>query len=124
MLYRLAADALVLLHLTFILLVLLGGLLVLWRRKALILHLPALAWGLAVEGLHLQCPLTNWENHLRAAAGSAGYQGGFVEHYIWPLIYPAGLTPQIQLWLGAVVLLLNLGVYGYVLWRLTRRHHK
>ena len=58
------------------------------------------------------------------AAGSAGYQGGFVEHYIWPLIYPAGLTPQIQLWLGTVVLLLNLGIYGYVLWRLTRRHHE
>lgn len=124
MLYRLSADALVLLHLSFILLVLFGGLLVLKWRPALYLHLPALAWGLAVEGLHLQCPLTGWENHLRAAAGDAGYHGGFVEHYIWPLIYPAGLTPQVQLGLGAVVLALNLGVYGFVLWRLAGRHHK
>ena len=124
MLYRLAADTLVLLHLCFILLVLFGGLMVLWRHRALFIHLPALAWGLAVEGLHLQCPLTDWENHLRRAAGDAGYPSGFIEHYIWPLIYPAGLTPQIQLWLGAAVLAINLGIYAYVLRRLARRHHE
>ncbi len=117
MLYRFAADTLVLLHLAFILLVLFGGLLVLKWRPALLIHLPALAWGLAVECLHLGCPLTTWENRMRSAAGDAGYQGGFVEHYIWPLIYPAGLTPQIQWLLGGVVLLVNLGVYSYVIWR-------
>lgn len=120
MLPRLAADALVLLHLAFILLVLFGGLLVLMWRPALFIHLPAMAWGLAVECLHLGCPLTAWENRLRAAAGQAGYPGGFIEHYIWPLIYPAGLTPQIQLLLGMFVLLLNLAVYGYVAWRWRR----
>ncbi|MBH3360915.1 DUF2784 domain-containing protein [Pseudomonas guariconensis] len=117
MLYRLAADALVLVHLAFILLVLFGGLLVVKWRAALFIHLPALAWGLAVEGLHLACPLTGWENRMRAAAGGAGYQGGFVEHYIWPLIYPAGLTPQIQTLLGLFVLLQNLVVYSYVIRR-------
>ncbi|MGF6393507.1 DUF2784 domain-containing protein [Pseudomonas plecoglossicida] len=119
MLFRLTADTLVLLHLAFILLVLFGGLLVLKWRPALFLHLPALAWGLAVEGLHLDCPLTDWENRMRFAAGDAGYHGGFVEHYIWPLIYPAGLTPQIQWLLGAIVLVLNLCIYGFVLrrWR-------
>ncbi|WP_410480628.1 DUF2784 domain-containing protein [Pseudomonas plecoglossicida] len=120
MLYRLAADTLVLLHLAFILLVLFGGLLVLQWRPALLLHLPALAWGLAVEYLHLDCPLTAWENHMRSAAGSAGYQGGFIEHYIWPLIYPAGLTPNIQLLIGSVALLLNLGIYSYVAWHWRR----
>ncbi|ATP50954.1 hypothetical protein CR512_16920 [Pseudomonas putida] len=120
MLFRFAADALVLLHLAFILWVLFGGLLVLKWRPALLVHLPALAWGLAVEGLHLECPLTDWENRMRFAAGDAGYHGGFVEHYIWPLIYPAGLTPQIQWLLGAIVLLLNLGIYGYVLGRRRR----
>lgn len=124
MLYRLAADTLVLFHLSFILLVLFGGLLALKHRRALLIHLPALAWGLAVEGLHLECPLTAWENRLRAAAGDSGYPGGFIEHYIWPVIYPVGLTPQIQLWLGTFVLLLNIGIYGYVLWRLARRHHE
>ncbi|QJQ20345.1 DUF2784 domain-containing protein [Pseudomonas sp. SK] len=120
MLLRLAADTLVLLHLAFILLVLFGGLLVLRWRPALLLHLPALAWGLAVEYLHLGCPLTTWENQLRNAAGDAGYPGGFIEHYLWPLIYPAGLTPTVQLVLGSVALLLNLAVYAYVAWRWRR----
>ncbi|WP_043309425.1 DUF2784 domain-containing protein [Pseudomonas sp. ML96] len=121
MLLRVAADAVVLLHLLFILFVLGGGLLVLrWPRLAL-LHLPAAAWGVAVELLHLYCPLTPLENQLRRAAGEVGYAGGFVEHYLIPLIYPAGLTPQIQLWLGALVLVVNLPVYGWLLWRLCRR---
>ena len=121
MLLRLAADTVVLIHLLFILFVLLGGLLVLrWPRLAL-LHLPAAAWGMAVEFLHLYCPLTPLENRLRLAAGQAGYDGGFVEHYLIPLIYPAGLTPQIQLWLGGVVLVVNALVYGWLLLRLWRR---
>ncbi|MGS7254036.1 DUF2784 domain-containing protein [Pseudomonas anuradhapurensis] len=120
MLLRLAADTLVLLHLAFILLVLFGGLLVLRWRPALLLHLPALAWGLAVEYLHLGCPLTTWENQLRNAAGDAGYPGGFIDHYLWPLIYPAGLTPTVQLVLGSVALLLNLAIYAYVAWRWRR----
>ena len=111
MFLRLAADAVVLLHLGFIVFVLLGALLVLrWPRLAY-LHLPAVAWGAAVELLHLYCPLTPLENQLRHAAGQAGYSGGFVEHYLIPLIYPAGLTPGIQLWLGGVVLLINLPIY-------------
>ncbi|MHC6225238.1 DUF2784 domain-containing protein [Pseudomonas sp. X10] len=120
MLYRTAADALLLLHLAFILLVLFGGLLVLKWRAALFIHLPALVWGLAVECLHLDCPLTAWENQMLAAAGQAGYQGGFIEHYIWPLIYPAGLTAQVQVLLGAFVLLFNLGIYAYVFRRRRR----
>ncbi|MFI8744640.1 DUF2784 domain-containing protein [Pseudomonas sp. NPDC077186] len=121
MLLRLAADALVLLHLAFILFVLGGGLLLLrWPRLAW-LHLPAVAWGATVEFFHLLCPLTPWENQLRRAAGQAGYDGGFVEHYLIPLIYPAGLTAQLQLWLGAVVLLVNGAVYGWLIWRWKRR---
>ncbi|WP_191487791.1 DUF2784 domain-containing protein [Pseudomonas sp. FEN] len=111
MFYRIAADGLVSFHLLFILFVLFGGLLVLrWRRLAW-LHLPAASWGVAVEVLHLECPLTRWENLFRQAAGQGGYGEGFIEHYLIPLIYPAGLTPTIQLGLGALVLLLNLTVY-------------
>lgn len=115
---RLAADAVVLLHLLFILFVLFGALAVLrWPRLAL-LHVPAAAWGAAVELLQLYCPLTPLENDLRRAAGEAGYPGGFVEHYLIPLIYPAGLTAQTQLWLGAVVLAVNLPAYAWLIWRL------
>lgn len=112
MFYRLAADAVVCLHLAFILFVVVGGLLVLRWQWLMLLHLPAVAWGVVVEWLHLYCPLTPLENALRERAGEQGYGGDFVEHYLIPLIYPSGLTPQIQLWLGAVVVLINLGVYG------------
>lgn len=121
MIHGLAADAVLLLHLAFILFVVLGGLLVLrWPRLAL-LHLPAVAWGVTVECLQLLCPLTPLENRLRRLAGERGYEGGFIEHYLEPLIYPAGLTPGIQLGLGALVLLINLVPYGLLLWRLRRR---
>ncbi|KFJ91647.1 membrane protein [Pseudomonas sp. 1-7] len=117
MLWRMAADALVLVHLSFILFVLLGGLLLLRWPRLIWLHLPAVAWGIVVECLHLGCPLTPWENQLRRMAGQAGYDGGFIEHYLIPLIYPAGLTPQIQSGLGAIVVLLNLAVYTWLIWR-------
>ncbi|MCP1622385.1 DUF2784 domain-containing protein [Pseudomonas nitroreducens] len=120
MLYRLAADAVVLLHLGFILFVLLGGLLVLrWPRLAW-LHVPAAAWGMAVEFLHLYCPLTPLENHFRALAGDSGYSGGFIEHYLIPLIYPAGLTEAIQVVLGLVVVAVNLPPYLLLLRRALR----
>lgn len=111
MLYRLGADGLVLLHLLFIVFVLFGGLLALKWRSAMYWHLPALCWGIAVEYLHLPCPLTDWENRLRRASGLAGYPGGFVEHYIWPIIYPAGLTASTQVLLGTLVIVINVCVY-------------
>ncbi|UXV18391.1 DUF2784 domain-containing protein [Pseudomonas fluorescens] len=117
MLYRVAADSLVLFHLSFILFVLFGGLLALKWRPVMWLHLPAAAWGVAVEVFHLPCPLTRWENLFRHLAGQDGYGGGFVEHYILTLIYPAGLTPNIQWVLGAVVLLINMAVYVHLIRR-------
>lgn len=109
------ADLVVLLHLAFILFVMLGGLLVLRRRRLMWLHLPVVAWGAAIEFVGWVCPLTPLENRLRAAAGEAGYSGGFVEHYLIPLIYPAGLTRELQWLLGALVLLVNALVYWRVL---------
>ncbi|MDV7211869.1 DUF2784 domain-containing protein [Azotobacter beijerinckii] len=117
MLYRLAADALLVAHLLFILFVLLGGLLLLRWRILVLVHLPAMAWGAATEFFSLPCPLTGWENALRRAAGESGYDGSFIEHYLLPLIYPAGLTPGIQVWLGTLVLLVNALVYLRLLGR-------
>lgn len=120
MMLSFAADAVLLFHLLFILFAVLGGLLLLRWSWLIWLHLPAAVWGVTVEVMHLQCPLTPLENSLRRAAGEAGYEGGFIEHYLVPIIYPAGLTPQIQLWLGAVVLVVNVLVYGVVIWRALR----
>jgi len=122
MIYRVAADAVVLLHLLFILFALLGGLLALKWRWLVWLHLPALVWGAMVELYHLYCPLTPLENRLRHAAGDAGYSGGFIEHHLIPLIYPSALTPQLQLWLAGVLVAVNLLVYlGLALWLMRRR---
>lgn len=117
MLYRLGADAVLLLHLAFIIFVLLGGLLVAWKRGFLLLHLPAIAWGLFVELSGRPCPLTHWENLLRRLAGTAGYEAGFIEHYLLPLIYPAWLSVPVQYLLAAVVVLVNALIYGGLAWR-------
>jgi len=116
MLYRLAADAVLAAHLAFVLFVVCGGLLVLRTPRLAWLHLPAVAWGAFVELSGSICPLTPLEVTLRRGAGEAGYGGDFIEHYLVSLIYPAGLTRELQMALGAAVLLINLIVY-VILWR-------
>ena len=118
--WRILADLVVTLHLCFVLFVALGGMLVLRRRRVVWLHLPALLWGAGIEFVHGICPLTPLENRLRRLGGEAGYSGGFVEHYLLPVLYPAGLTQDVQLALGALVVTLNIVVYG-VVWRRWRR---
>ncbi|MEF8700262.1 MAG: DUF2784 domain-containing protein [Candidatus Accumulibacter sp. UW20] len=118
---RLLADGVVVLHLVFIAFVIGGGLLVLrWPWLAL-LHLPAACWGVLVELNGWICPLTPLENRLRQAAGDAGYQESFVEHYLLPILYPAGLTRTTQFALATAVMLINLVIYAYFARRLTRK---
>ena len=117
MIPRLAADAVLVAHLAFIVFVLAGGLLVLYRQIWAAIHLPAVAWAAFAELTATVCPLTPLENSLRRSAGAAGYEGGFIEHYILPLIYPAGLTPRVQIVLGLVVLAINVPVYAWAWWR-------
>ena len=121
MIASLAADAVLLLHGLFIAFAVLGAAL-LWRWPSVVwLHLPAAAWGAYVEFSGQLCPLTPLENRLRHAAGEQGYRGGFVEHYLLPLIYPEGLTRETQWLLGAVVLLVNGALYAAWLARRRRR---
>ena len=115
MLYRFGADLLVVAHLLFIVFALVGGLAVLrWRWLALV-HLPVVVWATVVELMGWVCPLTPLEIALRVAAGEAGYHGGFVEHYILPIVYPAGLTREIQWLLAALVVLVNAVIYGWLM---------
>jgi len=117
----LAADVLVLLHLAFLLFVGLGALLVLrWPWLAWV-HLPAVAWGSMIELRgSIICPLTPVENALRRTAGAEGYAGGFIDHYIVPIIYPPGLTRTAQIALGVLVLAVNLTLYWILIVRLRR----
>jgi hypothetical protein len=121
MTYRLLADATVALHLAFIVFVVLGGFFVLRKPVVAWLHVPAVAWVVWLELTGAICPLTPLENMLRARAGEAGYEGGFIDHYLMPVIYPAGLTPQVQVALGLGVAVLNIAVYAVLVRRLRRR---
>ena len=105
------ATAIALLHLLFIGFVLFGGFLVLKWPRLMWLHVPAAVWGVLIEFAGWWCPLTKWENHFLEQAGRAGYTGGFVGHYIMPVIYPAGLTRGLEIAIGLFVLVLNLGIY-------------
>ena len=121
MVKSLLADAVVLVHLAFIVFVMGGALLVLRWRRAAWLHLPAAAWGAWVELAGWVCPLTPLEVSLRASAGEAGYETSFIDHYLVPVIYPAELTPAMQRASGVLVLVVNLVLYGIVLARSRRR---
>jgi hypothetical protein len=121
MLQAFLADALLLLHGLFIVWVLLGGLAVLWRGALAWLHLPAVAWAVWVSWTGGVCPLTPLEQSLRRAAGQAGYQGGFIEHYLTAAIYPEGLTANLQIAFGALVLAINLVFYAIAANRLISR---
>jgi len=116
-----AADVVLVVHLAFVLFVVLGGLLVLrWPRVAWV-HVPVALYGAAIEFIGFICPLTPLEVWLRRRGGEAGYSGGFVEHYITAALYPTGLTREVQLALGAAVLVLNGIVYAVWLRRRPRR---
>jgi hypothetical protein len=114
---RILADLVVGVHALFVVFVVAGGLLALRWPWVVAAHLPAAAWGAMIELQGWICPLTPLEKSLRAAAGQAGYPGGFIEHYVLPVLYPAGLTRGVQLGLASLVIAVNLLVYGMVLQR-------
>jgi hypothetical protein len=122
--YQRLADLVVVLHLAFVLFVVLGGVLVLRRPVLAWIHIPAALWGIGIEWLGGVCPLTPLENHLRRLGGEAGYEGGFVEHYVTQLLYPSGITRGLQIGLGVLVLVVNAALYTIVIRRHRRRRKR
>jgi Protein of Unknown function (DUF2784) len=115
------ADLVVVAHFLFVLFVIFGGLLVLRWPKVAYVHLPVAVYGVLIEFIGWVCPLTPLEKRLRESAGQQGYEGGFVEHYILPVLYPSGLTRGVQLVLGALVIGINLAIYTVVVRRRSSR---
>jgi hypothetical protein len=122
MVYRLMAGAVLALHVAFVLFVVFGGLLVLWRRRIVWLHLPALVWGVLIELTGIVCPLTPLEKRFRELGGRSGYEGGFLERYAAGLLYPDGLTRRDQIALGLLLIAFNLVVYT-IWWKRKRVDH-
>lgn len=114
--WSLLADGLVVVHFAFTLFVIFGGFLVWVRRRAIYAHLPVLAWGCWIELSGRICPLTPLENYLRHRAGEVGYGGGFLQHYILAVLYPPGLTREMQWGLAVVLVAINMLAYT-VVWR-------
>lgn len=121
MIYRILAELVVLLHFIFILFNLLGGFLVLWRKWLVFIHIPSAIWGSFIVILGGTCPLTPLEKTLRIAGGEESYSGGFILHYLIPLIYPQGLTREMQITLGYIAIVINILVYIYVVYRYRRK---
>jgi len=118
---RFAADAVLVTHLAFILFAVLGAALAFRWRWIIWLHLPAVMWAVYVELAGRMCPLTDLENHYRSLAGQSGYANSFIEHYVLAVIYPAGLTREIQFVLAGIVIGVNLLLYGVLIARARRR---
>ena len=115
MIYQAGATATAILHFAFIVFVAFGGLLVLrWHRLAWI-HLPAAVWGATIEIMHWNCPLTNVELWCLRRAGKQGYDGGFIAHYLFKVIYPAGMSRRVELAIAVFVIIINTAVYAIVM---------
>ncbi len=121
MLYGVSADAVLVFHFLFILFAVFGGFLVLYKKMVVWVHLPVVLWSSIVNLAGLTCPLTPIENFFRSAAGQLGYQGGFVEHYIAPIVYPAGMPRELEFVAGVSIIAWNVAVYGLLGWKSIRR---
>ena len=119
--YLLLADLIVVLHLLFVVFALLGGLLVVKWPRLVWLHLPVVTWGAVTEFFGLICPLTPLEIWLRQQTNTDPYHGGFISHYLVPLIYPPGLTLGMQWLLGGGLLICNGLIYA---WLYRRKHQR
>lgn len=120
--YRIAADLVMLAHFLFIAFALLGSLLLPRFPRLIWLHVPALAWGMYIELSGDTCPLTPLENHFRVLAGEGEYFGGFIAHYLGPIIYPAGLTRGMQFLAFGILVAVN--ALGYALYLRARRRRE
>jgi hypothetical protein len=122
--YNILADAIVVIHLLFIIFVICGGLLVIrWPRMAF-LHLPAAIWGALIEIFNWICPLTPLENHFLSLAGKSTYEGDFIVRHLIPVIYPGNLTMNIQHILGGVVIFINIIFYAITLRKHTKKSRR
>lgn len=117
MLYKFLADIVLILHLFFILFVLFGAILAFKFPKIVWFHLPIATYGALITFYRWICPLTPLENYFRALAGEQGYEGGFIAHYILPVIYPSGVTTGLTITMGLTVIIWNGIIYGLLIYR-------
>lgn len=124
MLYKILADLVILLHFGFILFVIFGALLVFKKPKLAWVHIPVALWGMLISLIGWVCPLTPLENYFHAMAGEYAYSGSFIDHYIVRIIYPSGLTRELAVGMGIIVLVWNVLIYSIFLYKIKISNHK
>jgi len=124
MVFRVLADLVMVFHFVFVLCAVLGGFLVLKKRLWAWVHVPVFLWAGLIEFTGWICPLTYLETWLLAQSGAHGYRGGFIEHYLFPLLYPENLTRNLQIILGVFVLSINALIYGFLILQTYQRKAK
>ena len=112
--YELFANFTLIVHLIFILFVIFGGLFFFIFSKTIFIHLPALLWGIYIELTNSVCPLTYLENWFLYQGGLSTYSNDFIYNYLFPIIYPKGLTTEIQIYLGISLIVFNILIYGLI----------
>ena len=110
--YSALADAVLVVHLLFILWIIFGA--AATRRRPLLrwVHLGSVVWGVLIEVLPWTCPLTWAENWLKTKAGLAPYHNGFMLHYLDALVYP-NISPVLLTLVGVAICVFNLGLYAF-----------
>ena len=94
----LLADLILAIHFAFVAFVV-GGLIVIWIGHFLgwqfvhhfgfrLAHVAAMGFVLLEAVMGMVCPLTAWENQLRAGAGTGGvYQESFIQHWLGRILF-------------------------------------
>jgi hypothetical protein len=112
--YELFANLTLITHLIFIIFVIIGGLLFFIYSKIIYIHLPALLWGIYIELTNSVCPLTYLENWFLYKGELTTYSNDFINNYFLQIIYPKGLTAEIQIYLGISLIVINILIYGLI----------
>ena len=119
--YELFANLTLIIHLIFILFVIFGGLLFFIFSKIIYIHFPALLWGIYIELTNSICPLTYLENWFLYQGGLTTYSNNFINNYLFPIVYPISLTTNFQIYLGVILIVINIFIYGLIFKNLKKK---
>ena len=115
------ANLTLIVHFAFILFVVFGALLFFVTTKIVFVHIPAFLWGSYIELTHSICPLTYLENWLLHKANLTTYSEGFIQNYLIPIVYPANLTKDLEIYLEIALIVVNMIIYGFIISRLKKK---
>ena len=119
--YEIAADLILIIHFTFVLFVVFGALLIFVSIKIIFIHIPAVIWGSYIELTNSICPLTYLENWFLHKANLTTYSEGFIQNYLVPIVYPMNLTKDLQIYLGIVLIVINIIIYVFIFNKLKKK---